>query len=413
MANDRGRMDDKKAAGGVRRGRRPPPARMRRAQAIMALVSVVISLLLAEGAVRIAKRRVPFQPDPDLLRSLRPNIDVDVPTRESEENWNSAMAPPPPVHVVGKNPTNNIGFRMAEDVGPKVAGERRVLLLGDSFTEADQVRGDLRFSYLVNEQLKAETAGGPEHWRLLNGGIQNGSPVQYILQLRRWIDTVEPDAVIVALAPNDLSDDGLFEYQYGFDKDADGIPLAPKQRTTLALLQGSYVLRYLNVAVTGTRLGPILFPPESPKTFLTASTDLLCRAPPEAVAAFDRTTGKYLAKLKQMTESKGARFGVFLIQYMWVFDAEPWYVPYFPTLQAQLDESKCTETRGRLYNTFIEGWLRGAGMAFRNPYDALIRAKAENPKRKLWNYVDYHFSPAGHRLIAGELGAFLKEIGIP
>ena len=95
---------------------------------------------MAEGALRVMKRKVPFQPDPDLIRSLRPNVDAEIFTYESDANWNSERAPRPPLHLAGKSRTNNIGFRMAEDVGPKAADERRVLLLGDSYTEADQVR---------------------------------------------------------------------------------------------------------------------------------------------------------------------------------------------------------------------------------------------------------------------------------
>jgi lysophospholipase L1-like esterase len=394
----------------VERQHRRPASRPGR-RALMVIISALMSLLLAEGAVRVIKHKVPFQPDPDLLRSLRPNVEADVMSSESEENWNGASAPVPRVHFAGKSRTNNIGFRMAEDVGPKAADERRVLLLGDSFTEADQVSGDQRFSYLVNERIEAETAGGPQHWRLLNGAIQNGSPVQYILQLRRWADMVKPDVVVIALAPNDVTDDALFENTYGFDFDAEGIPIAPRSRTTLTLLQDSYLLRYFQIATArSTTLGRFFFPPASPETAVTLTPDMLCRATPGAIAAFQARTGKYMKKLKEMAEARGARFAVFLIQYMYVFESEPWYVAMAPGLKVELDEAKCVESRGRLYNAFIEGWLRDAGISFHNPYDALLRAKAENPKRKLWNYVDYHFSPAGHRLIADELHAFLGKL---
>src|SRR5262249_10264571 len=106
-------------------------------------------------------------------------------------------------------------------------------------------------------------------------------------------------------------------------------------------------------------------------------------------------------------------FGVFLMQYMWNFPSEPYYEPIYPDLKAQLVEDKCLESGARAYNAFIERWLRGAGIAFHNPYPALLRAKTENPKRKLWNYVDYHSSPAGHRLLADELTAFLETLGAP
>ena len=49
-------------------------------------------------------------------------------------------------------------------------------------------------------------------------------------------------------------------------------------------------------------------------------------------------------------------------------------------------------------------------MTFHNPLEALLRAKAENPKRKLWNFVDYHYSPAGHRVNAEEMLVLLKKL---
>ena len=120
---------------------------------------------------------------------------------------------------------------MGEDVGEKAPDEERVLLLGDSFTEADQVTGEQRFSDLVDKRLRAETASSPKHVRVLNGGIQNGAPSQYILQLRKWLPKLKPDVVVVALAPNDINDDLLFERFNGFTFDADGAPLALKAQT--------------------------------------------------------------------------------------------------------------------------------------------------------------------------------------
>ena len=238
--------------------------------------------------------------------------------------------------------------------------------------------------------------------------------MQYILQLRRWLDSVKPNVVIIALAPNDATDDALFQYTYGFDFDAEGIPIAPRSRLQLTLLQGSYVYRYFQVFTQRfPRLGAIFFPPASPETPLTTNNAMLCTNTPEAFAAFRSRTGKYLQKLKEMTEAKGARFGVFLIHYMWSFADEPYDESYWPNTSKDLDIDRCVKTGVQGYNAFVEGWLRDAGMAFENPYAAILRAKAENPKRKLWNYVDYHFSPAGHRVMADEMSAFVSELRAP
>ena len=40
---------------------------------------------------------------------------------------------------------------------------------------------------------------------------------------------------------------------------------------------------------------------------------------------------------------------------------------------------------------------------------AMLEEKVKNPERKLWNFYDYHFSPAGHQVVAHEVVDFLKE----
>lgn len=383
-----------------------------RKKLLMVVVSTVISLLVAEGAVRFVKRGVAFQPDPEFIRSLRPNTHTKIIDFESEENLNglSDQLPAKPTYH-GDNNTNNIGFRMGEDVGEKAPDEERVLLLGDSSTEADQVAGAQRFTDLVDQRLRAETANGPKHVRVLNGGIQNGAPSQYILQLRKWLPVLKPDVVVVDLAPNDINDDLLFERFNGFTFDAEGAPVALKAQTRLWLMQKSYILRYfftLFQRTSSARAMSFLFPPASPETPIVEWKSILCSDDAHAREMFEQKTGKYLHQIKSMVEASGARFGVFLIHYMWTFDNEPFYEPRFPTYKTEMKE--CYATHGRPYNEFIEDYLTKNGMTFRNPHEALLRAKAEQPKRKLWNFVDYHYSPAGHQVNANELEVLLKEL---
>jgi lysophospholipase L1-like esterase len=400
-------MTDPKGAGV------PPKGKGERwKKALTALVSLAISLSVTEGAIRFIKRQVPFQPDPDLIRSLKPNVHAPIANLECDASMygTSYDVPKKPIYK-GDNDTNNIGFRMADDVGPKAADERRVLLLGDSFTEGDQVAGDKRFSALANDRLRAETANGPAHWRVLNGGIQNGAPSQYILELRRWLPLVQPDVVILNLAPNDVTDDLMFEQRYGYTFDADKNPLAPKSRTSLWLLQKSYLLRYFHYFLqhaSPERGMNLFFPLESPDTKVIEFKRLMCAEDAEARQAFEAKTGKYVRKLEEMTKAAGARFGVMLVQYMWVFDDEPYYEPLFPTYKTEM--APCYASHGKPYDDYIEGFLQKNGIAYQNPHAALLRAKAEQPKRKLWHYLDYHYSVEGHRVVADELHSLVKRI---
>ena len=378
--------------------------------AISFSLTLILCLLVAEIGLRILKRDVAFQPDQDLIRSLLPRKDQVVPTYETEENLNgsSQEIPRTPACVIAH--TNNLGFRMIEDVMPKETNEKRILLLGDSYAEALDAEGS-RFTDIVDLRLRSLSPPGVR-WRLINGGIQNGCPSQYVLQLRRFLPEIKPDIVLVALAPNDLNDDMVFERDYGFDFDEAGIPIRPRCRFRLWLLKKSYLLRYIEMALqrAAPRIHQIAFPPASPGTQVVDWKALLCTDDEAARQLFLRKTGRYLERLREMTEAHHARFGVFLIHYLNTFDDEPYYTPRFPTLEKELERYRCHENRGRPYNEFMEAFLRGNRFLYWNPYEALMRAKQKNPKRKLWNFYDYHFSRYGHQVVAEDLLAFLKPM---
>ena len=201
------------------------------------LSSLCLTYGLVEVAVRVWKRDVAFQPDPTLIRSLRPNVQRRVYSFDTPELLGRLPSEIPRVpSFLGMDYTNNLGFRMKEDIGPKLPGERRILLLGDSYTEADGVPDEQRFYRLVEESLNAGPHDG-ERWRVVNAAIQNGTPSQYILQLRAFFDQVNPDIVLAFIAPNDGADDYWFENSYGFAFDSRGMPLRPQARVRLSLLR--------------------------------------------------------------------------------------------------------------------------------------------------------------------------------
>ncbi len=110
------------------------------AAGIVLIVSTSMALLLAEVAFRIWGPKSDFQYDSRVIRSLLPNVRVEVRSLDTPENngGQSTSIPAEEVHV-GWTSTNNLGFRMIDDVGEKRPDERRILLLGDSYLEAEQV----------------------------------------------------------------------------------------------------------------------------------------------------------------------------------------------------------------------------------------------------------------------------------
>jgi hypothetical protein len=47
---------------------------------------------------------------------------------------------------------------------------------------------------------------------------------------------------------------------------------------------------------------------------------------------------------------------------------------------------------------------------FHNTYAAVDESERREPKKKLFNFYDYHFSPAGHQLNGRELFRFAKSM---
>jgi len=379
---------------------------------LTAIVCMVLCILMAEATVRILKRHTAFQPDPDLIRSRLANWNEPMSTFETEDNLNGRSNPIPDEPIpVGIRRTNNLGLRMAKDVGPKRQDEHRILILGDSFTEAVDVPYERRFDGLADGILKGRGSDW-ERWTMVNAGIMNGSPSQYLLMLRRLAPKVAPDVVIVVTGSNDLGDDMWFENRYGFVLDEDGVPLRPRARLQLWTLQHSYFLRYTEVFLQRfvPSLESAIFRPADDSVVPLSWTTLSCRLQPEAARSFEERTGRYLLQLDTMARSAGAQFGVLVMHYLYSFENEPFYEKKYPSMKADLAKEHCYEANARPYVEFVDGFLERNRISYRDTHGALLAAKREAPTRKLWNFVDYHFSPAGHEIMAGELVKLVLEM---
>jgi hypothetical protein len=386
-----------------------PPLRFK---VLMALLSTLLGIGALEVLARIVTRNRAFQPDPTFIRSLEPNNPGLVLSYETDDNLNgrSKEIPAKPV-VVGKNPTNNIGFRMPEDVGPKGPNEKRILILGDSYTEAYQVPGASRFTEIADRALRADPK--TKEWRVINGGVENGCPAQYHLQLNQWLPELKPDIVVIHLAPNDVADDQSYQRWYGYEFDDQGMPKAVKATTRLWLQKNVFLIRAVEVmAVTGRApwLAALGFPDASPEVKPIPWQSFACRTDPQAQEVFKSNTGKYLLGLKDKVERSGAKFAVLMTQYSYFFENESFYEPAFPGLKDQLISFGCWADKGKPYQDYVEGFLREHGITYRNPYPVLAEQERLNPTHKLWNYRDYHYSEAGHRIIANEFLELLRPM---
>lgn len=158
---------------------------------------IVVSLLLAEGALHLAGVRYPsfYTVDRERGFALRPGAE-GVWSREGR----------------GSVRINQAGFRGADLFEAPAPGVLRIAVLGDSFTEALQVDEQDTFVKRLQTSLSADSScalrrnfpGGVE---VLNFGVGAYGTGQQLLTWRHLAKRYRPDWVILAVYPgNDFTD---------------------------------------------------------------------------------------------------------------------------------------------------------------------------------------------------------------
>jgi hypothetical protein len=102
---------------------------------------------------------------------------------------------------------NREGFRDREHPAAKPPGSFRIALLGDSFTEALQVRLEDTFGAVLERELARCPGFRGRNVEVFNFGVSNYGTAQELLTLRERVWRVEPDLVLLAFfSGNDVWD---------------------------------------------------------------------------------------------------------------------------------------------------------------------------------------------------------------
>ena len=176
-------------------GRFAGPDRTRRAAARIAalIMGLALSLLLAEGLVRV------LMPTPFALSEVTRFL-------EYHERLGQVFIPgKTAMHTVRFESRNNVtinshGMRNPEVPLKKPAGTKRIALLGDSFASNLPVPQADVFTEVMDRLL-------PEDWEILNFGVDGYTTLQEWMQFGETVAAFEPDAVMVLFyLRNDLED---------------------------------------------------------------------------------------------------------------------------------------------------------------------------------------------------------------
>lgn len=127
-------------------------------------------------------------PDPDVGHVYAPNHRQTLQSREFRALWTS----------------NAQGVRAVRDFGPKPAGVARVLCVGDSFTACDQV--DYEQSWPARLESCLNAALGAGRVEVVNCGFPGFGTADQARWIAKFAAQFEPDVVLLALTPNDLSE---------------------------------------------------------------------------------------------------------------------------------------------------------------------------------------------------------------
>lgn len=101
-----------------------------------------------------------------------------------------------------------LGFRLKQGLSVSLTPARRILMLGDSFTQGNEVGVDKTFSKVLEYRLNQNS---DLTYEVINAGIRGGSPLQYYLWLKNEGLELKPDIIILNFyLGNDITDALMF-----------------------------------------------------------------------------------------------------------------------------------------------------------------------------------------------------------
>lgn len=356
-----------------------------RTPSVLRRVSILFVLLVAGFAALEAGLRVYgasegtttfqslFMPDPGVGSRLRPGARIRYTTVE----FTTDIA------------INAQGVRDDEPIGPKPAGERRIVVLGDSLVLSVQVELAETFCKQLERQLNAR--GGSEHWRVINGGVQGYGPVQEWLFFDRVAAAFQPDVVlIVAFVGNDAIE--AADSEAALDTGKPMADTAPALSRVRRLTRSSVVLQYVRMRWDQLRGRLATGTPERPLSSYLAD-------PPPVVAQGLAASRRAFGRIVERATGLGARTAIVLMPARFQTDD-----PDYGRLAAIVGQAG-----GELVRNSASERFAHALAPLQVPMLDLQPILAAQPDRiGLFFQRNVHLTPRGHEVVAGALANFLE-----
>jgi lysophospholipase L1-like esterase len=290
---------------------------------------------------------------------------------------------------------NGMGLRDDEEIGPKPAGERRIVLLGDSLVLSVQVPFEQTFGELLERRLNAR--GGLVRYRVLNAGVQGYGPIEEQLFFRRLAGRVEPDIVIaVVFVGNDAEEAVGSKRKLADDQRSAGEVTGDSLTTRLRrLVRRSMVLQILRLRVVSAteRFTTTLAPPDPPLQSYAAN-------PAPRIAEGLDISRAAIEDVMRTASAAGATTAVALMPARFQVDD-----PDYGRLKAGVANSGGELLR----DAATERFDRALAPLPIPRLDVLPALRRALPGADLFYQETVHLTPRGHQVVAEALATFVTQ----
>jgi SGNH hydrolase-like domain, acetyltransferase AlgX len=287
---------------------------------------------------------------------------------------------------------NAQGVRDDEDIGPKAANERRVVILGDSLVLSVQVPLAETFGKRLEAKLNA--ADPAHHWRVINAGVQGYCPVEEWFFFDRIAAAFQPDLVIVApFVANDAVESNDRESWL----DAGHPPEVTASAATLTwlrrLARASMVVQNVRLRIDLLKSRLTTPGPERPLT------SYLADPPPDVIHGLE-VSRRSIDLIAKRANAIGAKTALVLMPARFQTDDADY---------GRLDET-VRQAGGVLVRNSASERFTSALAPLGLPMLDLQPILAAQPDRVgLFFQRNVHFTPRGHAVAADAIFSFLRE----
>ena len=295
---------------------------------------------------------------------------------------------------------NNAGVRDVEDIGPKPAGERRILILGDSLVLSVQVQSEQTFSELLearlNESPVAARDAPPVRYRVINAGVQGYGPVEELLFFRSIVKSLQPDLVLTTLFVGNDAEEAVTSAPKLQDRRAADVIRESATTGLRRTVRRSMVLQVLRLRIRSAteRLRGFTGPPEAPLQSYAAK-------PAPRIGAGLEITRECVRQIAAEASAAGSRTAVVLMPARFQVDDGDY---------GRLREA-VAEQGGELVRDGATERFKSSLSALSLPItDLLVPLRQAPPGPPLFFELNVHLTPRGHTVVADHLAPFVAGV---